>query len=111
MKARDVSDHRIGYPPVTVKIKGFLGKTYEGTAVKAIPMSEMREIDDPQLAFLARPIPIEPYYDGEFILDGNKPLFPACREYLDRAAELMGEARKIAETVHANEPLTAPPAT
>jgi hypothetical protein len=108
VKARDASDHRLGYPMVAVKLRGFWGKIYEGSPVNRIPTYETREMDDPKYAFLATPMPIQPWR-GEFTFDKNKPLFPALRECLDRANQLIADGHKIADDVHGSSHLTQPP--
>jgi hypothetical protein len=106
-KARDISVHRTGFAPVTGKIKGFFGVVYDSNPVKSVPMSETRQIDDPNLAFLARPVPIRPLW-SDFYIDGQ-PLFAACRDYLDGARTVMTEARKIFDQVHGSNSLSSPP--
>jgi hypothetical protein len=44
----------------------------------------------------------------DFDIDG-KPLFKACRAYLDDARALVDRARALAEKVHGNSALTSPP--
>jgi hypothetical protein len=106
-KARHVSEHRTGYAPAEVQIKGFFGVVYSGSAVKSVPFTETREIDDPRFAFLARPLPIRPNWK-DFTIDG-KPLFAECEAYLKRAGDLIDEARKISAKVHGTNGLTMPP--
>jgi len=55
--ARHISEHRTGYAPVTVAISGLFGVTHFGGPTKSVPLSETRKIDDPALAFLAKPKP------------------------------------------------------
>jgi hypothetical protein len=89
--ARHSSEHRVGYPPYEFKIKGRFGAVYEGSAIKNVPSSETREIDDARYAFLIKPVAIHPHWQ-DFTIDG-KPLFDECRDYLQRAETLIGQAR------------------
>jgi hypothetical protein len=103
--ARRVSEHRTGYPPVTVTISGMFGVTYVGGPTTLVPGSETRPHIDPPLR--AMPIPIRPHWDN-FEIDG-KGLFPACQDHLNSAGALIAEARRIAEQVHGTHSLTHPP--
>jgi len=105
--ARHISEHRTGVAPVTVTISGWFGVTYIGNAVEHIPLSETRQIDNPDLAFLAQPIPVQPTWN-DFTIEGQ-PLFPACRDYLDHARALIDEGRRIALQVHGTKSLSFPP--
>jgi hypothetical protein len=106
-KARHISEHRTGIAPATVTISGLFGVTYIGSTAKPVPISETRQIEDPNLAFLAKPRPLEPRWDDFDI--GGQPLFPACEEYLRGVQALVSEARRIADVVHGANGLTAPP--
>jgi hypothetical protein len=106
-RARHISEHRTGVAPVTVTISGRFGVTYIGNAVEHIPLSETRKIDDPDLVFLAHPIPVQPTWN-DFTIEGQ-PLFPACREYLNAARALVDEGRRIALQVHGTKSLSFPP--
>jgi hypothetical protein len=99
--------HRAGLPNVEATITGMFGVTYAGGPAKHVPIAETRQIDDPGLAFLARPVPIRPGWD-DLTID-SEPLRAICFEYLSAAQALMNEARRIAEDVHGVRPLTAPP--
>jgi hypothetical protein len=70
-RARHISEHRTGVAPVTVTISGRFGVTYIGNAVEHIPLSETRQIDDPELAFLAHPIPVQPTWN-DFTIEGRR---------------------------------------
>ena len=106
--ARHISEHRTGVAPVTVTITGRFGVTYIGSPTEPVPGSETREIDDPALAFLGKPIPIRrPTWD-DFDIEGQ-PLFPACQDYINSAGTLMDEARRIALQVHGDNSLSSPP--
>jgi hypothetical protein len=104
---RNISEHRTGVAPVTVTISGLFGVTYIGGPTDRIPISETRQIDDPALAFLAKPNPIQPKWD-DFDIEGQ-PLFLACRDYLNGARALVNEARRIALLVHGPNSLSFPP--
>jgi hypothetical protein len=103
---RNISFHR-GVVSVTVKVSGLFGVTYTGNPVDHIPLSEARQIDDPNRAFLAKQNPIQPT-ENDFKIDGE-PLFPECREYLEKARALIEEGRRIAREIHDNKSLSAPP--
>jgi hypothetical protein len=51
-------------------------------------------------------MPVRPMWT-DFDIDG-KPLFKACRAYLDDARALVGRAGALAEKVHGNSALTSP---
>jgi hypothetical protein len=104
--ARHISEHRTGVPPVTVTVTGRFGLTYIGGPTKMIPMSEAQEMP-PELGWMQKFTPIQPRWT-EFAIDG-KPLFDACREYLQSALSLVDRARALAETVHGSSTLTWPP--
>jgi hypothetical protein len=91
-KARNIIEHR-GVPPVTATISRRFGVT---------------QIDDPNLAFLAKAHPLRPKWE-DFYIEG-RPLFPACQEdYLNLARTLVDEARSIALLVHDTKSLSSPP--
>jgi hypothetical protein len=106
-KARDISVHRTGFAAVSGKIKGFFGVVYDSSPVKSVPMSETRHIDDPNFAFLARPMPVRPMWT-DFYIDGQ-PLVAVCRDYVDGARTVVTEARKIFNQVHGSNSLSSPP--
>jgi hypothetical protein len=106
-RARNISEHR-GVPPVTATIDGRFGVTYVGSPTEPIPLSETRQIDDPDLALLlAKPHPIQPKWE-DFDIEGQ-PLFPVCRGYLDHARDLVKKGRSIALQVHGARGLSPPP--
>ena len=105
--ARHISEHRTGYPNVTVAIPGMFGEMYTGSPTDWIPISETPKIDDPDLAFLAKPRPPYPMPDS-FKMEDGSDLFGGCRAYVQHAQDLMTVARGIAERVHGNEDLTLP---
>jgi hypothetical protein len=100
-------EHRTGVAPATVTIKGAFGDTHKGSPTHLLPNSETRQIDDPNLAFLAKPNPIQPRWD-DFETEG-KPLFAECREHLAAASVLVDKARRIALAVHSTSQLSIPP--
>jgi len=106
--ARHISEHRAGYPPVEVKVSGFFGVVYDGSPIKRVPVSETRKIDDPQYAFLARPMPVQPNWQ-DFTIDG-KGLFDECTDYVTRAQALIDDAFAISGRVHGSNAITPPPA-
>jgi len=104
--ARHISEHRRGIPPVEVTVTGRFGLTYSGGPTKMIPMSEAQEMP-PELGWMQRHMPIQPMRD-DFVIDG-KPLFEACREYLESAQTLVAVARALGESVHGSSKLSLPP--
>jgi signal transduction histidine kinase len=105
--ARHTIEHRTGVAPATVTINGLFGVIYIGGPAERIPLSETRQIDDPNLAFLATANPIQPKWE-DFNIEGQ-PLFPECREYLEKARALIEEGRRIAREIHDNKSLSVPP--
>lgn len=105
---RHISEHRTGVPPVNVTISGLFGVTYIGGPVKRVPISETRHIDDPALAWMAKPIPLPQPSWNEFKIEGQ-PLFPACQDYLQGARALVENARHICNLVHATNAVSSPP--
>jgi hypothetical protein len=106
-KARNISVHRTGVAPVTVATTGFFGVTYTGGPTSPIPSTETRQIDDPNLPFLAKPSPLRPMY-SDFYFDGQK-LEPMCRDYIESAQALVNDARTVVQQVHGYNTLSAPP--
>ena len=104
--ARNISVHRTGVAPVRCATTGFFGVKYVGDPVTPIPISELREIGDPEYAFLGRPVSIRPRYTDFYI--GEEPLQPACQNYIDSASILVNEARAIVAKVHGSNSLTIP---
>jgi hypothetical protein len=104
--ARHVSEHRRGFAQVDVAISDFFGVVHVGGSMTPVPSATSRQIDDPSLAFLARPMPLRPGWQ-DFTING-KPLFAECHEYLQKAQALINEARKIVEQVHGANILTHP---
>jgi len=104
--ARRISEHRTGYPDVTVAVNGILGVTYEGSPINRVPISETPRIADPELSFLAKPRPVHPMWT-DFQIDGQG-LFEVCAAHIGHAQDLVNAARCIAQQVHGNKPLTPP---
>jgi len=101
-------EHRSGVAPVEVAIVGRFGVIHVGGPGRPIPISETRQIDDPNLAFLAKAQPVRPMA-SDFTVDG-KPLFQSCRVYLGKGQTLIAEARSIASSVHGANSVSRPPA-
>jgi hypothetical protein len=91
--ARHISEHRSGVAPARVTISGLFGVTYIGNPAEGVPLSETRQIDDHNLAFLAKANPIHPKWQN-FDIEGQ-PLFPTCGDYLNHARALIDEGRRI----------------
>ena len=107
-KARHISEHRTGVAPVTVTISGLFGVVYLGGPAEPIPLSETRQIDDPDLALLlAKSHPLQPKWP-DFDIEG-RPLFPECWDYLKHARSLVDEARRSALQVHGTKSVSSPP--
>ena len=58
--ARHISEHRSGFPPVTVTISGRFGVTYTGDPVTPLPISETPTGDAGSAGFLPTAMPIRP---------------------------------------------------
>ena len=106
-KARNISVHRKGFAPVEVTISGQFGVTYVGDPTTPLPPSETRPINDPDLAWLPKPVPVLPKWD-DFTIEGQ-PLFPTCLDYLQSADTLIQQARSISSKIHGTKNLTSPP--
>jgi hypothetical protein len=104
---RHIVEHRTGVPDVEVTISGQFGVVYVGGPTALVPASETRQIDDPNLAFLAKPRRLHPQWQ-DFTVEG-RPLFAECQQYLDRAGALANEARQLSIQVHSTIKLTRPP--
>jgi hypothetical protein len=106
-KVRHNLEHRTGVAPATVTIKGLFGETHRGNPTQPVPVSETRQIDDPNLAFLAQPRPLLPQ-GNDFEIEGRPP-FAECREHLDAGIAVVEKARNIAELVHGAKQVSIPP--
>jgi hypothetical protein len=121
-KARVVTVHGRGTPPVRVRITGMWGRLYEGRPGVTIPTSEIRHVnraDDEMTQWWisqSPPMPLDPKPD-DFALevqqgDGGAvsiPLFQACQAYLREARKLVMQAEELDQETHAGQPLTEPP--
>jgi hypothetical protein len=106
-KVRHNLEHRTGVAPATVTIKGLFGDVYKGSPTQQVPLSETRQINDPDLAFLAQPRQL--FVDwADFEIEG-KPLFVECREHLDAASAVIEQGRKITNAIHGTKPVSTPP--
>jgi hypothetical protein len=56
--SRHVSEHRRGFAQVDVSISDFFGVMHVGGTITPVPSATSRQIDDPNLAFLAEPFPL-----------------------------------------------------
>ena len=104
--ARNISEHRTGAAPVTVKVIARFGVVHIGGPTKPIPTSETREVP-PEFGWLASPMPVRPMWT-DFTIDGA-PLFKTCGDHLDRARSLADRARALAQEVHGESEITQPP--
>jgi hypothetical protein len=104
--ARNISEHRTGAAPVTVKVTGRFGVVHIGGPTKPIPTSEIRETP-PEFGFLSSPMAVQPMWT-DFTIDGA-PLFKTCGDHLDRARSLADRARALAQEVHGESEITQPP--
>ena len=113
-KARNISLHRAGYPPVEVHITGLFGVTYVGNPIEGVPITESRPANpadnpaDPAVLWAATrpPIPVHPRPD-DFRIAG-RPLFAECHAYFEHARNLAEEARGIYRRVHGAKSVTPP---
>jgi hypothetical protein len=110
--ARNISFHRSGVAPVEVNIKGRFGVIHFGTPIERVPIAEsapMASGTDPASLWAATepPVAVQPMWT-DFAIDG-KPLFPECQAYLQKAQDLLDQARSIAQTVHGTHNLTPLP--
>ena len=105
--AQNISEHRTGAAPVTVKVSGRFGVVYDGSPTRPIPTSETREMPS-GFGFLSTPpTPVQPMWT-DFSID-DVLLFETCRDYLDSARDLAGRARALAKEVHGESEITPPP--
>jgi hypothetical protein len=117
-RARVVTLHRLGVPPVEVKIAGRWGIEYIGGPVARVPSAESMPVAagrDPALLWAATqpPLPVQPGPDDfDLTLSSGavKKLFPECGQYLQEARNLVEKAKEISQREHGGKKLTAPPA-
>lgn len=107
-KARDVTAHRAGYPPIEVAFTGLWGVRYESNPTIRLSMNEVKPSDGSNMDWLNQPMPLRP--NGEDFQIGGKNLFSACNEYIQDAKDLVSKARNISSIVHGINPLSDPPA-
>jgi hypothetical protein len=116
--ARNVTLHRSGVAPVEVQITGMWG-VYTGGPLEKVPESETPTIvagNDPALmvAAMQPPQSIEPRASDFSLIVANASgqqrmqLFPECGEFLQKAKNLVEEARKICQAEHGWEKITPP---
>jgi hypothetical protein len=117
--ARNVTLHRSGVAPVEVQITGKWG-VYKGGPLERVPESETPTIvagNDPALmvASMQPPQSIEPRASDFLVIvatasgQQKMQLFPECKEFLQKAKNLVGEARKICQDEHGSGRITPPP--
>lgn len=116
-RARKVTMHRTGIPPVEINLTGRWGENYVGSPVMRVPSCEtMPLVEGENLALLAAvnevPLPVEPRFD-DFELQlpsgAKKKLFPECAQYLSEARSIVEKAKVFSDSVHGGKKLTAPP--
>lgn len=116
-KARVVSVHRHGMPPVEVAVSGIFG-IYQGGPAQALPSADVRpgpvgNSPAEYVPVISSPaIPLVPTLADFWLRDSSGAtyaLFPTCEGYLQAAGTAVAEARKIAAAIHGNRPLTPPP--
>ena len=77
---RHTIEHRSGVAPAAVTITGLYGVTYVGGPGDPVPLTETRQIDDPNLQHLAKPRAIHPrwndFYIGRFGMSFPEILAP-----------------------------------
>lgn len=118
---RNGSLHRQGVPTVEVQTIG-RWEVLTGGPLQRMPESETPNISafhqsDWMYAATIPPQPVRPSA-GDFwlVVDGisgptKTELFPECRSFLEKAKDLVDDARAIFEQTHGSEKLTLPPAT
>jgi hypothetical protein len=104
--ARHISEHRTGFPPVTVTVSGRFGVTYIGDPIKRIPITETRRLEG-EFGFMESPLRIHPRWT-DFEINGQ-PLFDACNSYVQQLERLIQQARTLAQEIHDGSTLSAPP--
>jgi hypothetical protein len=107
-KARDVSVHRAGYPPLTIAFTGFWGVRHVSNPTIRLSMNEVKPPDGSNMGWLNQSMPLRPNWQDFQI--GGRNLFEACQEYVQDATDLVSKARNIANSVHGSSSLADPPA-
>ena len=105
---RHVVEHRTGVAPVEVMVVSMWGLTHVGSPTKHIPESEIRDVPNAEMAWMVQPMPVPTPNWADFKVD-DQPLFTAVRDYLEASANLVRNAREIADAVHGSSFLTPPP--
>jgi hypothetical protein len=116
-RARNMTLHGAGTPPVTVEVSGRWG-VHRGGPTHSIPIADSPRGtigSDPNeyVPVISSPVmPLEPRQTDFSVSDNTGAvvrLFPACTEYVKEARELIRSAQAIAQEVHGTQPLTPPP--
>lgn len=118
-RARNITVHRGGTPPVEVKVTGRWGVVYEGDPTQHIRSTEIPpEVARRDPTVPMGPVPISPLEPAvsDFLLRERRgdnihtyPLFSTCEEYKNVAYSLVEETQKLITNVHGDERLTPPP--
>ncbi len=116
-RARVLTVHRRGIPPVTVQVSAHWG-VYQGGPTTAIPSADVPpgQIGSDPAEYTAviscSVIPLEPR-PTDFSLEQPSgtvlPLFSTCEGYLQDAQRLADDARRVYDNVHRGQPVTPPP--
>jgi hypothetical protein len=119
-RARNITIHRGGTPPIDVEVTGQWGIMHQGGPTQHIPLADIPPAvarRDPTLPTGPVPLlPLEPTPEDFFLRDvrpdgsiQTPSLFPTCEDYLKNTAYgLVGEAEKLRIRVHGSEWLTPP---
>jgi hypothetical protein len=115
-EARDVAEHRRGFPEIEGRVIGPFGNVHIATPTERILDAESRTFEpnianDPgaQWAATLPAQPIRPKPEQFTITRAKKPLFPECEAYLALAEQVATAARAISRSVHGANNLTPPP--
>ena len=105
---RHIIEHRTGVAPVEVTINSLFGVSHVGGPTKRVPLSETRTLPDPDLQWMAKPVPVPQPHWEDFKVDGQ-PLFQEVQEYLTAASTLVSEGRNLSKLIHGTNSVTSPP--
>jgi hypothetical protein len=117
-KARVMTVHRTGTPPVQVELMGQWGEVYRGSPLQSLPIADRRPApvgDTPAeyVPVISSPAtPLEPRAQDFWLEwpDGNRhPLFQECNSYLQAAGVLIERTRTLKQAIHGDAALTPPP--
>jgi len=117
-RARVVTVHRHGTPPVEVEVTGRWGVVHKGGPTQGIPGVDARPGatgNDPSEyipVISASIIPLEPKSDDFWVKEpsgATHPLFQTCENYVQTAQTLIRDAQQIAQSVHGSQSPTPPP--